>query len=63
LNIEKPPGKLSPKELKKECLARVRSLPNVDPKFISLKRNALSTLLMFMLSETVKQSSVGAQAV
>ena len=36
LNKKKPPGKLSPEELKEECIARVRLIPNSDPKFLAL---------------------------
>lgn len=36
LNKKKPPGKLSPEELKEECIARVRLIPNADPKFLAL---------------------------
>jgi hypothetical protein len=36
LNKEKAPGKLSCEELKQECIARIRAVPNVDPKFIDL---------------------------
>lgn len=41
LNKETPPGKLSPEELKEECIARVRSVPNVDPKFVALAEKCL----------------------
>ena len=36
LNKTKPPGKLSPEELKEECIARVRLISNAVPKFLSL---------------------------
>lgn len=35
-NRAKPPGKLSPEELKEECIARVRLVPKIDPRFIAL---------------------------
>jgi hypothetical protein len=35
-NQSKPPGKLTSIELKEECLARVRSDPSIDPKFVAL---------------------------
>jgi hypothetical protein len=41
LNRLKPPGKLSPAELKEECIAQVKSVPNVDPKFIALAEKCL----------------------
>ena len=36
LNKKKSPRKLSPEELKEECIARVRLIPNADPKFLAL---------------------------
>jgi len=36
LNKKKPPRKLSPEELKEECIVRVRFIPNADPKFLAL---------------------------
>ena len=41
LNKEKPPGKFSPEELKEECIARIRLVPNADPRFIALAEKCL----------------------
>lgn len=40
-NRSKPPDKLTPLELKEECLARVRSDPTIDPKFIALTEHCV----------------------
>ncbi len=36
LDKKTPPGKLSPEELKEECIARIRLVPTADPKFLAL---------------------------
>lgn len=41
LNKKKPPGKLLPEELKEECIARVRLIPNADPKFLALAESCV----------------------
>jgi hypothetical protein len=40
-NRTKPPDKLTSTELKAECLARVRSDPNIGPKFIALAEHCI----------------------
>jgi hypothetical protein len=40
-NRSKPPDKLTPLELKEECLARVRSDPKIDPKFVALTEHCI----------------------
>lgn len=40
-NRSKPPAKLSPSELKEECLARVRSDPHMDPRIVSLTEHCV----------------------
>jgi hypothetical protein len=55
-NKSKPPGELSPAELKAEILARVQTDPNIDSRFIAL---ALLIQRTFMWSETARQSNIG----
>ena len=40
LNKKKLPGKRSP-ELKEECIAQVRLIPNSDPKFLALAEKCI----------------------
>lgn len=40
-NQSKPPGDLSSLELKAECLARVRSDPNIDSRFVTLTEHCV----------------------
>lgn len=41
LNKGQPPGKFSAEELKEECIARIRAVPNVDPKFVALAEKCI----------------------
>ncbi|KAG4426618.1 hypothetical protein IFR04_000049 [Cadophora malorum] len=40
-NRSKPPGELSSVELKAECLSRVLSDPNIDPRFVTLTEHCV----------------------
>jgi hypothetical protein len=41
-NKTKPPGELSPAELKAEILSRVQADPNIDSRFIALAQNCIT---------------------